>query len=462
MRAERKKRAAGRAGAHGAGARGAIARGGLALLLVLVFTFLALVPSQMVWPVQAAKPTAEQKQTYKERIAQLDQAIDVYQQRIEENNQKKSAAKQSAKDVQAQVDALQGQISAYSEKIDLINDQIAKLNNQINKSEAEIARTEQSMAGTKKKIAAAQNRLGGRMRAVYESGNMSNLEILLESDSFVEFLNRMEMISRISREDNATISRLKKSIAGVQKQEDSLKKAQAGLQAQKQEVQSSKTELQNAQAEVQGKKDTADEQLSELNRYMDSLDLQSAEAKQVIAEARQAQQQFMDALNGRLSVISSYGTGLNPGGMIWPVPDSASYISSGYGPRGGSVHYGIDIADPNAKAGRAVAIVAAAAGTVRIASNICTHNYGKHYNCGCNGGYGNYVVIDHGNGLLSYYGHMARALVTAGQHVNQGQVIGIMGSTGFSTGPHCHFEIRVNNGQSRSMAARNPLNYVRK
>ncbi len=434
---------------------------GLALLLSLIFTFLTLLPAQ------AAKPTKEQKQVYKEKIAQLDQAIDAYQQKIEENSQKKTQAKQSAKDLQAQIDTLQKQISAYNQKIQLLNTQIADLNNQINASEAQIARTEQSMAGTKKKISAAQERLGSRMRAVYESGNMSNLEILLESDSFVEFLNRMEMIQRISREDNATISRLKKSIAGVQKQEDELKQAQAGLQADKQEIQSSKTELQNSQAEIQGKKDLVDSQMKQLNTYMNSLDMQSAEAKQVIAEARVAQQQFMDALNGRLSQISSFGSGqldirLNPGGMIWPVPDSASYISSGYGPRGGTFHYGVDIADPNAKAGKAVPIVAAAAGTVRIASNICTHNYGKHYNCGCNGGYGNYVVIDHGNGLLSYYGHMSRALVRAGQHVNQGQVIGIMGSTGFSTGPHCHFEIRVNNGQSRSMAARNPMNYVRR
>lgn len=434
---------------------------GLALLLSLIFVFLTLLPAQ------AAKPTKEQKQVYKEKIAQLDQAIDAYQQKIEENSQKKDQAKQSAKDLQAQIDTLQKQISAYNQKIQLLNTRIADLNNQINASEAQIARTEQSMAGTKQKISAAQERLGSRMRAVYESGNMSNLEILLESDSFVEFLNRMEMIQRISREDNATISRLKKSIAGVQKQEDELKQAQAGLQADKQEIQSSKTELQNSQAEIQSKRDLADSQMQQLNTYMNSLDMQSAEAKQVIAEARAAQQQFMDALNGRLSEISSFGSGqldirLNPGGMIWPVPDSASYISSGYGPRGGTFHYGVDIADPNAKAGKAVAIVAAAAGTVRIASNICTHNYGKHYNCGCNGGYGNYVVIDHGNGLLSYYGHMSRALVRTGQRVSQGQVIGIMGSTGFSTGPHCHFEIRVNNGQSRSMAARNPMNYVRR
>ena len=130
-------------------------------------------------------------------------------------------------------------------------------------------------------------------------------------------------------------------------------------------------------------------------------------------------------------------------------------MSSGYGSRWGTFHYGIDITGGGGNA----PIVAAAAGRVTIASNTCSHNYGKNYNCGCNGGYGNYVVIDHGNGLLTYYGHMSRAIVSAGTYVQQGQTIGYMGSTGYSTGNHLHFEVRVNDGTSRSVAARNPMNY---
>jgi len=426
---------------------------GLALLLSLIVGVAALIPVQAV--------SEQEKNSYREKIARLDESIALNQQKIDSNKRRKSSAKKDAKGLQEQVQGLQNQISGYNGKIRNLNEKIALMNGEISAQEDRIAALEREMAPTKRQIAAAQQKLGGRMRAAYEAGNISNIQLLLESDSFVEFLNRMEMLDRISRNDNAIIRRLRRSIAGTQKKQDSIRKYQDSIQADMQEVQSAKNELETSKQEIVAKQNELNIEIQKLDLYMSQLDLDSAEAKQSIAEARAAQEVFMDALNGRLSQISSVGTGtIGPGGMIWPVPDSASYISSGYGPRNGGYHYGVDIADPKAKAGQAVAIVAAAAGTVKVASNICTHNYGKHYNCGCNGGYGNYVVIDHGNGLLSYYGHMARALVQTGQRVAQGQIIGIMGSTGFSTGPHCHFEICVNNGQSRSMAARNPLAYV--
>ena len=136
--------------------------------------------------------------------------------------------------------------------------------------------------------------------------------------------------------------------------------------------------------------------------------------------------------------------------FTWPVP-GYYHISYGVGWRWGAYHKGIDIWSPGIRGAK---ICAAAEGTVILVSNTCTHDYGKNGSCGCGGGYGNYCIIDHGNGYWTLYGHSQYMSVTQGQHVNKGDVLGIVGSTGYSTGDHLHFEVRLNG------VAQNPSNYV--
>ncbi|MBO5104626.1 MAG: M23 family metallopeptidase, partial [Ruminococcus sp.] len=93
-------------------------------------------------------------------------------------------------------------------------------------------------------------------------------------------------------------------------------------------------------------------------------------------------------------------------------------------------------------------------GIVIAVNNSCEHNYGKEGSCGCGGDFGNYVIISHDGTYSTVYAHMAHATVSVGDYVNQGQTIGTVGSTGWSTGPHLHFEVRVNG------YAENPLDYV--
>ena len=136
--------------------------------------------------------------------------------------------------------------------------------------------------------------------------------------------------------------------------------------------------------------------------------------------------------------------------FTWPVP-GFYHISYGVGWRWGAYHKGIDIYSPNI---RGANIVAADSGTVILASNTCPHDYGKNYSCGCGGGYGNYCIIDHGDGYWTLYGHSEHISVVEGQHVEKGDVLGTVGSTGYSTGPHTHFEVRING------TAYDPQNYV--
>ena len=100
------------------------------------------------------------------------------------------------------------------------------------------------------------------------------------------------------------------------------------------------------------------------------------------------------------------------------------------------------------------AACAAKSGTVIAVNNSCSHNYAKNSSCGCGGGYGNYVIISHDGTYSTLYGHLSSAAVSVGQYVEQGQVIGYIGSTGWSTGAHLHFEVRVNG------VANDPLGYV--
>ena len=142
---------------------------------------------------------------------------------------------------------------------------------------------------------------------------------------------------------------------------------------------------------------------------------------------------------------------------MWPLPGN-TYITSYYGGRIHPLtgkpnnHSGIDI---SAKKG--TAIYAAEAGVVKVMFTSCTHNYGKKKDCGCGGGYGNYLYIQHDDGMRTYYAHMTEIIVSNGQRISKGTKIGTVGSTGSSDGAHLHFEMRSGSSSSTRV---DPLDYV--
>jgi len=168
-----------------------------------------------------------------------------------------------------------------------------------------------------------------------------------------------------------------------------------------------------------------------------------AEEEQARAEEQARQDQQAAAQQAVAGNVSSSG-------FMWPVP-GFRYITSGVGPRWGRSHNGIDIGDAGIDGAN---IVASRAGTVHIGYLGCPHDYGKSGSCGCGGGYGNYVMIYHDGTYTTLYGHMKSISVSEGQYVEQGEVIGRVGSTGYSTGPHLHFEVRKNGSYD------DPENYV--
>ena len=192
---------------------------------------------------------------------------------------------------------------------------------------------------------------------------------------------------------------------------------------------------------------------------------QQAAAQQAAQQQQQRQQQQQQTTNGGSSNSDS-GSGDNGnnddtssdnsgddnyddsgssyvtpsgGGYLWPTPNYYVKTSEWNEDRYSYNHGAIDIGAPYG-----ALVIAADSGTVSYTCSYCTHNWGKSSSCGCGGGYGNYVWINHGNGKETIYAHLTSVLVQPGQYVNKGDPLGYVGSTGYSTGPHLHFECRYN------------------
>ena len=368
----------------------------------------------------------------------------------------------SAMEVQEEVDALQAEVDAYQSQINALNKQINLLDNQITEIENSIKETEEKVSDQEKKIKETQKLLGERIRAMYMSGNVSSIELILEADSFESLLTRLELVSQVSKHDNKIVDDLKNEIKEMEDLKTSLEKQKDTLTENKKEIESSKADVVASQNEIKTLKASVDAKLNKLEGYLSTLNKQDSQLAKLEQQAEAQQAAYSYKIDQMLAGTASQGSG--SASLIWPVPYSSSYISSGYGRRSGvgvgDFHYGIDITMPGADSNDKK-IIAAGDGKVLIASSACGHNYRKNYNCGCNYGFGNYVVIDHGDGVRAYYAHLSYVNVSVGQTVSQGQTIGYMGCTGYSTGWHLHFEIRVGTG-SQSQTARNPLNYVSK
>ncbi len=353
----------------------------------------------------------------------VQQKLDEATKSKKENLEKLNEAKAQREDAITEKDALDTEISILEDELSGIDAIIADADARIAEKQAQITQYE---ADIEKEDEAFRKRL----RAMDEINVSTYIDILLEAESLSDFLVRMETLREISEHDQAII--------------DQMVTLKNGVVQSKQEIEASKAEQEEARSLVADKKAALDAKLAEKTQFIEALknDMEAYEA--AIAEAEEQEQALKAQLTPTLSRSSSNAPAFisneNGGAFIWPLP-SSHYITSQFSTRTHPVygverfHSGIDIGGSYGSA-----VYASAGGTVTLA--------------GWNGGYGNCVVIDHGNGMATLYGHNSSLLVSAGQTVSQGQQIARVGSTGVSTGPHLHFEVLVNGVE------RNPLEYV--
>ncbi|HIX89360.1 MAG TPA: peptidoglycan DD-metalloendopeptidase family protein [Candidatus Agathobaculum pullicola] len=314
-----------------------------------------------------------------------------------------------ASDVEATRAALQSEITLTKEEIATVEAYIERLQDQIDVKTIELSAAEDALEQKEEEFALT-------VRTTYEQGDTSYLEVLLNSSSFSDLLSRMEIITAIM-DDN--------------------KKIVAEYTAAKEDIAQKKQELQDTQ-------DSQKEYQENLSYKVDELAASEAEqaalAQSIEAYKAESEAEY-DRISGEMQEVSNQIAALSAqsaasggvpysGTFVWPTP-SCTTTSSAYGyrvhPIYGTVkfHAGEDI-----PASYGAEILAAASGTVTTAGWVS--------------GYGNYTVIDHGGGTMTAYGHQSSIIVSVGQYVEQGQVIGYVGSTGNSTGPHLHFEVYQN------------------
>ncbi|HEX3037370.1 MAG TPA: peptidoglycan DD-metalloendopeptidase family protein [Oscillospiraceae bacterium] len=390
---------------------------GKAAAAVVLAAALAFAPGMFSAPVQAAS-SIDQLQSKQAALKKQQADVAAKLKTLQADKTQKVAYR----------DALTAQMNNVEGQIDNYNAQITTLNANIKAKTAEIAT---------KQVTIQQNfdKLKERIKALYLMGEASNLEIILNAKNVTDFADKAEMLHAISKHDTQLINTLKTEMKAVQTQK-------AAIEASRTQVASAKTALETKSDELDALVKDAKAVVTQISADESAANAQkSSLTKQMDATNAAIDQWYKNYYASQTSSTSGSGGYSSTGNFVWPVP-GFNYISSYYGEvvDRSKPHPGVDIAGHGIYGAK---ILAADSGRVIQTTS------------GWGGGYGNSVYIDHGNGYSTRYGHCSSICVSVGQQVTRGQVIGYVGSTGDSTGPHCHFEIRVNG------ATRNPLSYFK-
>lgn len=419
----------------------------IVLALIFVLSLLTVIIPTRASAVSQSEINALQAKRDQIRAQQVEQQNQIDGLRNEKAGvlEQKAALDQEANLTQEEINVVQEQIELYA---DLIVEKKAEL------EEAKAEEAEQSEL------------FRARMREMEEGGKLSFIVVLLESRSISDLLTRIDMISEIMSYDKALEKALMDARAKVEEAEKALEDAKAEQEAKKGELEARKADLmaqvaeaealvKSLEADIEAYKAAYDETEAAKQALQREIDAKVAQmeaerraaeeaARKAAEEAarqqaqQQQQQQQSQPTQPTQPTTPTYTTG--SGSMIWPCP-SCHTITSYFGWRihpitgTNKYHSGVDIG-----ASYGATVIAADSGTVITAGWVS--------------GYGNCIVISHGNGVSTLYGHLSSIAVSSGQSVSQGQTIGYVGSTGNSTGPHLHWEVTVNGERQ------NPLNYA--
>lgn len=368
----------------------------------------------------------------------------VTQSEIDDLKSQKAALSEQSASYEATINSLKNKKNAQVElktaldsKLALTNQQIMNLEEQIKLHDALIERKTQEVDEAQKTADEQLEKYKKRVRAMEESGRYNYFEVLFGANSIGEFLSLIDDIGDIMQSDKDLEESYKQSVTDLKTVKAEYEEAQAELKQNKVECAQLKDQLQiditqaasvitSLQSEINDNASV----LSELDSQESALQSQIQSKVKQLNEQKKAEEEA-NRNNNNNGGNNNGGSTVGTGNLVWP--SYCTYITSRQGPRVHPItgeyknHGGTDIG-----ASYGSAIYAADSGKVVSSSD------------GWNGGWGNYVMIDHGNGMQTLYAHMSSRAVSVGQTVKRGQTIGYVGSTGMSTGPHLHFEMYVN------------------
>lgn len=388
-----------------------------------------------------------------QQLQQLEQENEKYQKILDDTKSDIAEKEEYKSALVSKVQVLDEKIAVTREKISSLNDDIKEKQDAYDKGLSEVEDQFDALAN--------------RLRILYMSGNATDLEIIFGAKDFSDLIDKMELVKSLANSDKELISEIQTKL-------DELSTKKEALEADKKDLETQQASLKSDQDEFNKLISDNDEILKNLyasnskaQNSLESAALQSDEIEAKISQyyaaqkaaaehAAQASQSSSSSGSSSSSSSSSSSGSSSSGssssgsssvivpsgsGFAWPTPGFVSLSSEWFEDREVYNHGGIDIAGAGIMG---TPVVAAADGTVVATNSSCTHNWGKSYSCGCGGGYGNYVMISHAGGKMTVYGHLTSLTVSSGQSVSRGQVIGYVGSTGNSTGPHLHYECRLN------------------
>lgn len=352
-------------------------------------------------------------------------------------------ARRLANDVQAldgQIDELERQADALSPKIAAATKRTSRLRRQVARLEADAAAAQARIEHTTIELDSQRELLAARVESSYKQGAWFYLEMLLGSQDFSDLIARTELVNRVIESNNSAAAELGTTKRELEDAKAKLDRSLRSASLKKREAEAAEKQLRGLRNERQNAAARRESMQREKSELM-TVSKKNAARLRALAEQEEAESQRIAA------ELAGNGSGRFSGTMSWPVP-GFTRVSSAFGWRthpifgGRRFHTGIDIgrrADGTSIGG--APIVAVGSGTVLSA--------------GYRGGYGNTVIIDHGDGVTTLYAHQRAGSITVspGQRVKRGQRVGAVGSTGNSTGPHLHFEVRVNG------VPKNPMGY---
>ena len=367
----------------------------------------------------------------------LDDQVQDLQGQIDSSRLEQENWQQVIEDVSAKLKQIQADLDAANARLQSIQTKQAEIN-------AQIAQTQNEIVKMEAYLKTRQDVLNRRVRAIYMHGQLNYLEVILGANSFSDFANRVELLKRVIRSDYNLILEIQKQKAAIEAKKAQLEEDKRQLDALAAEAEKTRQEIAKKKAEQQKVLDAAKSNKAAAAQMEQDLNAQLASVRNLIQQrlaaaeaARQAaQQQSASDDEGGGGSDDNYVQGT--GAMGWPC---SGPITSPFGYRTHPIfgttifHAGIDIG-------------------VDYGTPIHAADSGVVVYSGWISGYGNAVIIDHGGGISTLYGHNQSLAVSEGQSVSKGSVIAYAGSTGNSTGPHCHFEVDVNGSPV------NPMGYL--
>ena len=374
--------------------------------------------------VPAGLPAGAHPDPHRQQLERIEQEIEKTQEKIAEAEEERKGLLTEISASDQRRDELTGRISQLSGELSSAESTLAEVQASLDLTREELRRWTRRLDGTRKQLSGQKETLGARAAAVYKLGAAGMIDVVFGAEDLGSLTDRVEFVTSVLDADQRTLTGIRVTRQQLASQQERIEEFEAALARDRDRIRQEVARIQGLKAEQEALRVEVDEEITTREGLLEDVEAEKAKWVQAVKE--------LEAESARVAAqiqsTGSSGSG-NPNAQLhWPAPGS---ITSGFGWREHPIfgerrfHAGVDI---NAGCG----------------APISSGESGQVLSAGWSGGYGLTVVVDHGDGLSTLYAHQSEISVSAGQQVSRAELIGSVGTTGWSTGCHLHFEVRVN------------------